>query len=308
MPFPIAAAISAGASLFNSFMNNGLSNKQYSQQKELAELQMSHNKQLMNLQNSQNIQNAINAGTYERLSKQKAGLNLNSEGGFSPIAGASSPGVSQGSAPATSPVDFASFINSASQAILAQKQASNIEEDTKRKKLENQGTEEENRWYSWSMSPEFNDLEYNKELNGFILPNVEMVTIPSKTRKGVEARELAKARINEELHRLEMSLSQSELAQMVADGQLKDNEVVRALQRLPQAQYDEVMKRISEISAHIQVLNKQGNLLVTENELKKLEKEFSPKALLDGILKNPLDISEYFKTLLALIFKKAFGK
>ena len=103
-------SISEGLGKFISFgMNKSNANEQFERQKELANLQQKHNLESMSLSNKMSIDNALNAGIYERLSKQRAGFNLNAEGGFSPIAGASALSAGQGSAPSPPQMDFGSF-------------------------------------------------------------------------------------------------------------------------------------------------------------------------------------------------------
>lgn len=303
------ALAGAAAQAFSNWFSNQMSIKN---QYELMDKQHAQNKELARMQQNYLLQNAKDASTIERTSREQAGFNLNGDGGFSPLAGMSSPSTGAPSAPQMSPVDIASMLGIDSQLSLQSAQKRKLDADAKKQELENLGTEEENRWYAWSFDPEFDNLQYKKDvekgIDGYVLPDVEKVVPKASTRKGVEARELAKARIQSELAKLESLQSQDELARMVADGQLKNNEVVKALIEMPSAQYDEVMKRIAEMASHMSLMDAQAGLAISQKELNNLEKEFSPKAIMEKILNHPFDPATWFTTIISLAIKKAFGR
>ena len=232
------ALAGAAAQAFSNWFSNQMSMKN---QYELMDKQHAQNKELARMQQNYLLQNAKDASTIERVSREQAGFNLNGDGGFSPLAGMSSPSTGSPSAPQMSPVDIASMLGIDSQLSLQSAQKRKLDADAKKQELENLGTEEENRWYAWSFDPEFDNLQYKKDvekgIDGYVLPDVEKVVPKASTRKGVEARELAKARIQSELAKLESMQSQEELARMVANGQLKNNEVVKALIEMPSNSY-----------------------------------------------------------------------
>lgn len=292
---------------FSNWFSNQLSMKN---QSELMDKQHAHNKELARMQQNYLLQNAKNASTIERVSREQAGFNLNGDGGFSPLAGMSSPSTGSPSAPQMPSIDMASMLGLGSQMSLQNAERRKVEADAKAKELENLGTEEENRWYMWSFDPEFDNLQYKKDvekgIDGYVLPDVNKVVPKATTRKGVEARELAKVRIQSEFAKLESLQSQEELARMVADGQIKNNDVIQALIKLPAAQYDEVMGRISEMASHINLMSSQSGLAVSQTELNNLEKEFSPKAIIEKIVNHPFDPATWFTTIISLAIKKAF--
>lgn len=198
------------------------------------------------------------------------------------------------------------------QTPLIKAKARDINADADRKEMENKGTVEENAWYAWAFDPRFDELQYvnepKKGIDGYVLPESKKVVPRSTTRKGVEARELAKKRIEAELANLNKSISQDELAEMVANKQIANNEVVDALVNLPDVQYKEVMSKIDEMASHINLMNKQGELFVSQKELNDLEKEFSPKALMEKIFNHPFDPRTWFATVISLAIKRAFGR
>lgn len=303
------ALAGAAAQAFSNWFSNQMSMKN---QYELMDKQHAQNKELARMQQNYLLQNAKDASTIERVSREQAGFNLNGDGGYSPLAGMSSPSTGSPSANQMSPVDVASMLGIDSQMSLQNAQKRKVEADAKKQELENLGTEEENRWYMWSFDPEFDKLEYKKDIekgiDGYVLPDVNHVVPKATTRKGIEAKELAKVRIQSEFAKLESLQSQEELARMVSDGQLKNNEVVKALIKMPSAQYDEVMKRIAEMASHMSLMDAQARLAISQKELNNLEKEFSPKAIMEKILNHPLDPSTWFTTIISLAIKKAFGR
>ena len=303
------ALAGAAAQAFSNWFSNQMSMKN---QYELMDKQHAQNKELARMQQNYLLQNAKDASTIERTSREQAGFNLNGDGGFSPLAGMSSPSTGAPSAPQMSPVDIASMLGIDSQLSLQNAQKRKVEADAKKQELENLGTEEENRWYMWSFDPEFDKLEYKKDIekgiDGYVLPDVNHVVPKATTRKGIEAKELAKVRIQSEFAKLESLQSQEELVSMVADGQIKNNEVVKALIEMPSAQYDEVMKRIAEMASHMSLMEAQAGLAISQKELNNLEKEFSPKAIMEKILNHPLDPATWFTTIISLAIKKAFGR
>ena len=232
------ALAGAAAQAFSNWFSNQMSMKN---QYELMDKQHAQNKELARMQQNYLLQNAKDSSTIERVSREQAGFNLNGDGGYSPLAGMSSPSTGSPSSPQLSPVDVASMLGIDSQMSLQNAQKRKVEADAKKQELENLGTEEENRWYMWSFDPEFDKLEYKKDIekgiDGYVLPDVNHVVPKATTRKGIEAKELAKIRIQSEFSKLESLQSQEELARMVADGQIKNNEVVQALIKLPQVQY-----------------------------------------------------------------------
>ena len=68
------------ANQHNMSNQNALMDKQHEQNKELARMQQNYL-----------LQNAKDASTIERVSREQAGFNLNGDGGYSPLAGMSSP-------------------------------------------------------------------------------------------------------------------------------------------------------------------------------------------------------------------------
>lgn len=289
--------LTSALQLFGNFLSSEIG-QLHTERNMMAQHQM--NKEIMDYQHNQNIQNMLNSGIYERRSRENAGLNVNNGAPFTPV-GTSAVGSSAPSGAPMSPVDFANFL-------VASEQAKNIHEDTKRKELDNKATEEENAWYKWAFDPRFDDLQYSKDVDGYILPNSKIIVPRTTTRKGVESRQLAKARIEQELASANRSISQDELHEMISSKQIQNNEVLDALVSLPLTQYNEVMKKIDEMTSHISLMDKQGDLFVSQKELNNLEKEFSPKAIMEKILDKPFDLSTWFATIVSLAVKRAFGK
>ena len=182
------ALAGAAAQAFSNWFSNQMSIKN---QYELMDKQHAQNKELARMQQNYLLQNAKDASTIERTSREQAGFNLNGDGGFSPLAGMSSPSTGAPSAPQMSPVDIASMLGIDSQLSLQSAQKRKLDADAKKQELENLGTEEENRWYAWSFDPEFDNLQYKKDvekgIDGYVLPDVEKVVPKASTRKGVEA-------------------------------------------------------------------------------------------------------------------------
>lgn len=124
---------SLAGSAVQSFSNWFTNQHNMSNQLELMDKQHAQNKELARIQQNYLLRNAENASIFERVSREKAGFNLNSEGGFSPLAGMSSPSTGSPSAPQMSPVDVATLLNASSQRKVADAQARNLDADTRNK-------------------------------------------------------------------------------------------------------------------------------------------------------------------------------
>ena len=119
--------VSAVANLFGNFLSQQVNSMH---QERFMRMQNAMNRENAQLQNSYNVMNALNAGRYERSSKEGAGLNINSDGGYNPIAGLSMPSTGSPQAPQMSPVDFAQANLADSQADLNRANADAVREKT----------------------------------------------------------------------------------------------------------------------------------------------------------------------------------
>lgn len=319
----------------DTFSKFALAGQNMDNQEYLMKLQHKLNLDAMDKQNSQNIHNALMAGTIERASKEKAGLNINAEGGFSPIAGASSPGTGSPSAPPIQAPDFASFAQLMQTAPLVKAQARKLNADAEAQEQENAGTREENAWYSRVIKPS-QDVDFDSNGNlvfGVSVPNqgatddTEMSGVlpevgstssklpPSTTKRGVLARKQARAIIQAELKEIHARELKAELEGAIADGQLKDPEVMQAFFKQPYWQQEYVCEQISELLSRELLQDRQGQLALSEKELNVLEKNMSTNGLIDGIEKDidsDAPVGQVFRKVLKgsakLILRKIFGK
>lgn len=322
----------AGVQALSSWLSNNLN---MGNQEKLMDKQHAHNIELARLQQNYLLQNAKNVSSIERSSREQAGFNLNSEGGFSPLAGMSVPSTGSPSAPQMQSPDFASFANLFMQAPLVKAQTRKLNADAEAQEQENTGTKEENAWYSRVIQPS-KDVDFDSngnlvlgvsvpnqgateesEMSGS-LPGVDSVSSklpPSTTKKGVLARKEARVIIHTELKEMHARELKAELEGAIADGQLKDSEVMQAFFKQPYWQQEYVCEQISELISRELLQDRQGQLALSEKELNVLEKNMSTNGLIEGIendIEDGKGIKDVAKKVLKgsakLILRKLFGR
>lgn len=318
--------------LFSKFQ---MANIQNENQEYLMKKQHQYNLDAMNKTNSQNIMNALEAGSIERASKEKAGLNINVDGGFSPIAGATSPGTGAPSAPMPNAPDFATFATLSQQAPLVKAQARKLNADAEAQELENRGTTEENAWYARVIKPsatvDFDDkgnlvlgasvpnegATADSEMSGE-LPETGVTSSklpPSTTKRGVLARKQARKRIEAELADLDAKTYQSLIQKAIAKGQLDDPDVFKALVDAPLWQQEFIYEQINELLSRELLQDRQGQYFISSKNLNVLENEMSDKGIIQGIEKD-IESGESVGTIgkkvakgiVKLAIRKVFGR
>lgn len=321
--------------VLDTFSKFALAGQNMENQEYLMKLQHKYNLDAMDKQNSQNIHNALMAGTLERASKEKAGLNINAEGGFSPIAGASSPGTGSPSAPPIQAPDFASFAQLMQSAPLVKAQARKANADAEAQEIENQGTREENAWYARVIKPS-TTVDFDSSGNivlgasvpnqgatdgadmSGVLPEVASSSAnlpPSTTKKGVLARKQARKRIEAEIAELDARTYKAEIESAIASGQLDDPDVMKALIDAPLWQQEFVYEQINELIARELLHDRQGQYFLSSKDLNVLDNEMSDKGIIQGIEKD-LDsgapkgeiAKKVIKGVAKLAIRKIFGR
>lgn len=254
------------------FTGNAMADKQFMNQKALQELQHAQNMSAMRVSNQMSIDNAKNAGLYERLSKQRAGLNLNADGGFSPVAGASALGTGLGSASAPPPMslDFSQFASMLqNQPIIdAQARLINAEAGLKERDLKNLN-EADNVYRTLSSEIE---VEVEKE-DGNTVKHYINIASPQAMQAYRDVKKL-----KSDLATYDSDEALAILHRKIAEGQYKDNTVINAFVKRPVYEQKELLSRVakamSEVGLNAQkVLESQENirLMLTQEQLNKME-------------------------------------
>lgn len=345
-PLVAAAAIYAGSSIFSSLFNKFSSDasqksaeeRQFENQKELMKIQQDYNKENIGLQSDKQMENwnkmfgremSANARlmatspSIQRSAQQSAGISPNTAFGqfsgnvASPSSNVGLPSSPSGSAPLSqmtpSSLDLSGIGQLIQNAPVVEAQAKLTRAQAKAQELENKAVAEENAWYSAvDLSPDVPKREDDKFVLGGIDSNQldDVVNLPSNTRKGAEARWLARQRIMTELSELDMKMSESDLKSAVADAKLSNSDVMEALERMDEAEFAQIEMAIDEAKSRIRLNNRTGQMYMSQKAIYDLEKEYNLNALVDRLSKSikNFDFGEFFSTLVSIGIRKAIGK
>lgn len=261
-----------GLDLWNSIYTNSI---QREFQEDMLEKQNEMNRQNMALQNQYNVHNAINAGLYERMSKEKAGLNVNSDGGFSPIAGVSAPGVSAPGVPGMNTPKFDSqmfseFMKLETSKPLIDAQARDLNATAGLKELELKRQNEVSNVIS-SLSPEVVvDIEQG---DGKTVKHYINITSPQALQAYRDIKKL-----KSDLASYDSDEAIAILNKKIAEGQYKDDSVIQAFVQEPVYKQKnflaDIAKAMSEVGLNAQkVLESQQNirLMMSQQQLNELD-------------------------------------
>lgn len=303
--------IGAGASLLGSFLSNTSADrqaeKQFERQKKLAEIQQEYNKELMDKQSANNmrdwqqqfnvqsrydISNAYNNASRQVQALKQAGLNPAS--GISPYTsvtpspsgGTTSLGASsQGSASAagTFPFSFGNpvdFMQLAQNAPLAKAQARKLNAEAETQELENLGTREENSFYDVAVVP-LPEPTFDKAGN-LILADIP--ALGHRTKKGVIAMRTAQKHLEQLESSLDLQISQADLQAMINNKQIKDDDVIKALVKMPSEQFNILTETVNELVSRQFLNTANGRLALSAEGLNLLERQMSNNAIINDVV------------------------
>lgn len=331
-----AAALSVGANVASGLLNKATDSIFANS---ATKRSVAANKELMSYQ--QGLQRSANlrAMSDKRSSLERAGINLNAENGFQPVQAVPTSGLTSPKAEGHG-IDLSSLssigqyrVSDAQAGVLKQEERlKGIEADIKERELK--GTKEVDAWYSRVIQPVENvDYDSNGNLvfgasvpnEGSVddaqmsgsLPNVSVSgsKLPSSTTKeGVEARKLARKRIEKELSELNASTVHNELQSSIEQHQIDDPEVMQAFFKLPYWQQQFVQEQVNELISR-QFYNYQaGSYQISATSLNNLEREMSNKGIIQGIEDDlntggsTFDVAKkVIKGLVKMSIRKVFG-
>lgn len=331
-----AAALSVGANVASGLLNKATDSifANSSTKRSIAA-----NKELMSYQ--QGLQRSANlrAMSDKRDSLERAGINLNAENGFQPVQAVPTSGLSSPKAEGQG-IDLSSLSSIGSYRV-SQAQAGVLDEEKRLKKAEAdlkerelKGTKEVDAWYSRVIQPVENvDYDTNGNLvfgasvpnEGSVdgaqmsgsLPNVSVSgsKLPSSTTKeGVEARKLARKRIEKELAELNASTVHNELQSSIEQHQIDDPEVMEAFFKQPYWQQQYVQEQINELISRQFYNYKAGEYQISAKDLNILENNMSNKGIIQGVEKDIdsggsiRDVGKkVIKGLIKMTVRKVFG-
>lgn len=250
---------------FQVFANGIQSQINQKNQRALMFEQNAMNRENMALSQAYSVNNALNASRYERISKEKAGLNLNAESGYSPLAGASAPSVNAPQVPEFRFPDMASFMSQLSQTDLNQSQAEKNREEARGLKISNDARERANNLLK-TLSPR---LEIFHEKNGKVAVQFEV---------GSEEELQAYKNLmhtKSELSGFDADDIDNKLRKAISDGQLSDSEIVQSIIKRPAVETSKLFKEVIKIGRECSVLTNQGNLIKEQIETEKVNRKLA---------------------------------
>lgn len=178
------------------------------------------------------------------------------------------------------------LLNLAQKQPLVRAEADLTSAKARAQELENKAMEEENVFYS-----NFDRLyDFNVENGRLIIKpkegaNIpEFFTNPATTRKGVEAKHLSFSRVMKELAKNNADISQDELRQKVAQGQIENSLVMQALIEMPEIDFKKVRQEYFNLiktgvlqELDMQYNQKRNDFELPEQKLKDLEFKIKEK-------------------------------
>lgn len=276
---------SGGIPLFSQFVDTALKydfwNQQNEQQDYLMQKQHAFNLDTMAKSQQYQRQNALDAGMFEKFSKQRAGLNVNSDGGFSPVAGASPVGTGAPSAPQPNAPDFSQFANMMmqvplvrSQIALNQSQADSLAEETRGKRLHNDAIEnQQNVFRALSKLISVEKDSDGKEIYFDIISPEAF-----ESYKALKALDTWKA--DQVAQRAEATAREADakLQTLIKNRQIKDDKVLQAYTNRPVDERTQILssvvKALSEVGLNLQKIEESKEnvkLMITQEQLNKIE-------------------------------------
>lgn len=293
-------ALLAGANVASGLLNKGIDAAFGSSSTKKS---VDASKEVMNHQQALQRSANVRAMFDKRSSLERAGINLNAENGFQPVQAVPTAGISSPKAEGQG-MDLSSLASIGSYRVSeAQARLTNVEADIKERELK--GTKEADAWYSRVIQPVEN-VDYDSDGNlvfgasvpneGSVdgadmsgsLPNVSKSSSlpPSTTKEGVEARKLARKRIEKEFAELNASTVHSELQSAIEQHQIDDPDVMEAFYKQPYWQQQYVQEQVNELISRQFYNYKAGEYQISAKDLNVLENNMSNKGIIQGIEKD----------------------
>lgn len=291
--------------------------------KELQEHQAQLGKDVYNYtfgqEKSLNYNLMQNGAGIQKQSLIDAGINPASNfGSFSGnLAQSSAPAYSASASAGNAPFSQVGSISELASGMTALEEAKLIKEQARSLRLKNDAEEEENlfyqkfdEYYDW-------DVQNGKVIIKPIDPEMkipDVFTNRPKTRKGVEARHLTAGRLMAEKSHLKSVTSQAELENAINEGRLKDNNILRAMIRMPDKDYDKVVEEIENLKKdkaikqlQFEYDQKRNNFELPEQQLQILEHKIKEstniRLILDKFTDGSWSIGDLIYLLCAVSFK-----
>lgn len=251
------------------------------------------NKDLMREQSMQQYQNNLNAGQVTKQSKQRAGMNVNTAGDFSPSL---TPPQSNSPALGADISGGTSLIPTMMQAPLYSAQAENMKANAR---LTNAEAGLKERQLKGEQEADTIFTEQNVETGTYLNPESgkeEFVVklkrdTPITTKEGFEALEKMTKFFRNDLPTYRANEAQAFLQKYVAQHQITSG-AWKKIAEMPSQEFDNLVQELANMKALNALYWKQGELFASEAELNRLNKTIQENSNLGAILE---DISKDFK-------------
>lgn len=284
----IGSLVSGVGNLFGGFLSQQINDIH---QQRYMNMQHQLNKDEMSLQNSYNVLNSLNAGVYSRRGKENAGLNVNSDVGFSPVSGSTPVGTQSPQAPQLSPIDF-------SQIMLAEAQANKANEDAEAQHIENERNKEADAVY--------NLVEYDS--TGNLVLSSSLMNSPISNKGGFDALKDIKHTVAE-VAEWSADEVQAEMQKLITDYQI-DNKYFLYVAKLPKAEFNEIWSNVAVQRALKELYISQKELNISEKAMVDLEKDIKENSNIASILgqiADDFDNGNYLSALGGVLKALLFG-
>lgn len=272
--FGIDMAHAAGKGLISTLFNN------HAQKRALEA-----NKDLMREQAMYQYQNNLNAGQVTKQSKQRAGMNVNTAGDFSPSL---TPPASNSPALGADLSSGSSLLPALMQAPIQKQQADLLKEQVENQRIHNEldrrelgNRQSQDRFYS--------SVKFDETTGNYV------VTAPVINSKlDFEALQDVYS-WNGKRYTISAEVSQAQLQVAINNGQLQDNELLQKLVSMPGAQYDKVIAEIAQSDAMKEFLEQQRKTEVERTGLVKAQTDTEKER--KGLVKAQTDTEKERKDL-----------
>lgn len=277
--FGLDMASSVGKGLISTLFNN------HAQKRALEA-----NKDLMREQAMYQYQNNLNAGQVTKQSKQRAGMNVNTAGDFSPSLTppqSNSPALGADINGGSSLIPSMMLLPAQAEQMKANARLTNAEAGLKERQL--RGERERDAILSEG------DFKYSSFVDENGVWNFQILkerNTKATTKEGFEAVKDVTKWLRQDLSQIKAEEAQNVLKEYVAKEQIT-NGALYALAKMPIEQFNLLVKEKEVQNALASLYFKQGEMFAAETELKKLEKTIQENTNLGAIFE---DISNDFKS------------
>ena len=248
------------------------------------------NKDLMREQAMQQYQNNLNAGQVTKQSKQRAGMNVNTAGDFSPSLTppqSNSPALGADIAGGGSLIPQLMLSGAQVEQMKANARLTNAEAGLKERKLK--GEQEADKIIT---EGEFKYSSFTDENGVWNFQILKERNTKATTREGYDAVKDVTKWLRQDLSQIKAEEAQNTLKQYVAQEQIT-NGALYSLAKMPIEQFNLLVKEKEVQNSLASMYFKQGELFVAEADLKKLEKTIQENTNLGAIFE---EISNDFKS------------